>query len=183
MSKMVKEMITRELASRYADTDNAVWVELVGVDGITTNNFRRDLRDRDMRLEVIKTSLLRRACADGPLAPLADCLAGPAALVTGGDSAVEIAKLLDDWRPKFPKNTFRLRGAMLDGEYLDEQSAQGLSKMPTRVDLQARIVGIALAPGGNLVALTLAGGGNIAGCLKTMIEKLEDGEEIVAKSA
>ena len=32
MSKPIKEMITANLAERYAAADNAVWVELVGVD-------------------------------------------------------------------------------------------------------------------------------------------------------
>lgn len=178
MSKPVKEMITQELAGRYGQQSNAVWVELVGVDGITTNAFRRDLRARQMRLEVIKTSLFRRACADGPLAPLASALSGPAALVTGGESAIEIAKFLDEWVPKFPKDSFRLRGAMLEGELLDERRAQGLSKMAGKADLQARIVSIVLSPGANVVAAALSGGRNVAGCLKTLIEKLEQGEEI-----
>ena len=98
MSKPVKDMITRELASRYEDTSNAVWVEIVGVDGITTNEFRRDLRSREMRLEVVKSALLHRACANGPLAPLAKALCGPAALLTGGQTAIDIAKVLEQWR-------------------------------------------------------------------------------------
>ena len=178
MSRPVKEMITKELAERYGQQSNAVWVELVGVDGITTNAFRRDLRARQMRLEVVKTSLLRRACADGPLSPLAAALSGPAALVTGGESAIEIAKLLEEWVPKFPKASFRLRGALLEGEFLDERRAQGLSKMASKADLQARIVSIVLSPGANVAAAALSGGRNVAGCLKTLIEKLEQGEEI-----
>jgi large subunit ribosomal protein L10 len=184
MSKLVKELVTKDLASRYLEQDNAVWVEIVGVDGNTTNAFRRDLRAKAMRLEVVKTALLRRACANGPMAGLAEKLSGPAALVTGGESAIDVAKLLDEWAPKFPKNSiFRLRGALLDGELFSEEAVQTLHKMPSKRDLQARIVGAALSPGGNLVAAMLSGGSNIAGCLKTMIEKLEDGEEITKKTA
>ncbi len=97
MSKPVKEMIVRDLESRYGQQNNAVWVELVGVDGITTNAFRRDLRARQMRLEVVKTSLFKRACRNGPLAALAAVLDGPAAVITGGESAVDIAKFLETW--------------------------------------------------------------------------------------
>lgn len=183
MSKLVKDIITRELRTRYSDQDNAVWVELVGVDGITTNDFRRDLRAKGMRLEVIKTSLFRRACADTPLAPLARALEGPAALVTGGESAADVARLLEDWAPKFPKDSFRLRGAVLEGEFLDEQGAKNLSKMPSRQDLQARLVGIVLSPGRNVVAAALAPGRNVLGCVKAMIAKLEKGEEIKRQSA
>jgi large subunit ribosomal protein L10 len=179
MSKPVKEMITRDLSSRYATEANAVWIELVGVDGIMTNEFRRALRSQNMRLEVVKTSLLRRACAGGPLARLADALEGPAALVTGGDSAITVAKLLEEWLPKLPKN-LRMRGAVLEGEYIGEAEVQDLSKMPTKADLQGRVVQIILTPGGKVVSTLLAPGSNIAGILKTMIEKLEKGEAIAA---
>lgn len=172
MSKPVKEMITRELASRYETASNAVWVEMVGVDGITTNEFRRDLRSRQMRLEVVKTALLHRACAHGPLAPLAKALQGPAALLTGGQTAIDIAKVLEQWALKF-QNKVRVRGAVLEGEYLDEQRVKGLASMPSKRDLQGRIVQIVLTPGGRLAAALLAGRGNLAGCLKALIEKLE----------
>ncbi|MBK9127681.1 MAG: 50S ribosomal protein L10 [Phycisphaerales bacterium] len=178
MSKMVKETITKELAQRYAAANDAVWVELIGVDGITTNNFRRTLRDRHMRLEVVKTSLLRRAVSGGPLSRLAEKLEGPAALVTGGGSAVEVAKVLEEWSPKFPKDSFRVRGALLEGELIGEEQVKDLSKMPTRRDLQGRVAGMLLSPGGKLVGALLSPGGNIAGCLKTIIEKLEKGEPI-----
>lgn len=178
MSKLVKELITKDLSDRYRDKTDAVWVELVGVDGITTNQFRRDLRSRQMQLEIVKTSLMRRACEGMPLAPLAERLHGPAALVTGGDSAVDVAKLLEDWKPKFPKESFRLRGAMLDGTFIDERAVQNLAKMPTKQDVQAEIVQLALSPGSNLVRAFISPGANIAGCLKAMIAKLEDGETI-----
>ena len=172
MSKPVKEMIVRDLTAHYAGTDSAVWVELIGVDGINTNNFRRELRARHMRLEVVKTSLFKRAFASGPLAKLAKELGGPAALVTGGSSAVEVAKLLEEWLPKIGKN-LRIRGAVLEGEFLDETRVKDLARMPTKADLQGRIVSIVLAPGGNIIAAALSGGTNIAGCLKALIEKLE----------
>ena len=175
MSKLVKDLITKELRSRYADVDNAVWVELIGADGNATNEFRRDLHNKQMRLEMVKNSLFRSAVGDGPLGKLAQAINGPTALITGGESAIDAAKVLEDWLPKI--KTLKLRGAVLDGEYLDEAAVTGLSKMPTKIDLQAKIAGIVLSPGGNLAGAILSGGGNIAGCLKTLIEKLEQGED------
>jgi len=181
MSKLVKNMITKELQSRYAELDSALWLEIVNVDGVTTNMFRGQLRDNDMRLEIVKNSLFRRAVGDGPLKPLAEALAGPAAILTGGESLVDVAKLVDEWLPK--AKGIKLRGAVLEGEYLDETRVAGLSKMPTKRDLQAKVAAIILSPAGNIASAINSGGGNIAGCLKAMVEKLEDGEEIEAVSA
>jgi large subunit ribosomal protein L10 len=171
MSKMVKELITKELRSRYGQMDSAIWVELIGIDGITTNQFRRELRDKHLRLEVVRTALLRRAVGDAPLGRLADKLDGPAALITGGDSAVEAAKFIEQWLPRL--KGMRIRGALLEGEYLDETAAVGLSRMPTKRDMQARVASAIRAPGANITSAILAGGRNIAGCLKSLIEKLE----------
>lgn len=181
MSKFVKDLITKELRSRYSQTDNAIWVEMIGIDGITTNQFRRELREKKLRLEVVRNALLRRAVGDGPLSRLADKLDGPAALITGGDSAVEAAKFLDQWLPRL--KGMRLRGALLEGEFLDEAAVAGLSKMPTKRDMQARLAGCIRSPGANLASAMLAGGRNIAGCLKSLIEKLEKAPPPAAEAA
>jgi len=181
MSKLVKDLITKELRARYGGLDNALWLEFSGLDGITTNQLRRALRARNIRLEVVKNSLFLRAVGDGPLRPLAQALRGPAAIVTGGDSLVDVARLLGEWLPKAPG--LKLRGAVLDGEWLDESRVAELPKMPTKADLQARVVALVLTPAGRLAAAINAGSANVAGCLKTLVERLEQGEQIGARSA
>jgi large subunit ribosomal protein L10 len=181
MSKPVKNMITQELQSRYGELNSALWLEVVGVDGVMTNQLRRELRDKQMRLEVVKNSLFRRAVADGPLKPLAEALGGPAAIITGGESLIDVAKLLDEWLPK--AKGIKLKGAVLEGEWLDEARVAGLSKMPTKRDLQAKVAAIILSPAANLAGAINSGGGKVAGAVKALIEKLENGEEIKAKSA
>lgn len=182
MSKLVKDLISRELHQRYAGVDSAVWVQFSGVDGITNNELRRDLRKRSFRLEIVKNSLLRRAVEGTPLARLAERMSGPAALVTGGESAVHIAKALEEWAPKLKEN-LKLRGAILEGELIDDARIADLAKMPTKQDLQAQIASAVLSPGGKLAAAILAGGAGIAGCLKTIIEKLEKGDAPEAAAA
>ncbi len=181
MSRLVKDMIAKELRSRYGQLDSALWLEVIGVDGIITNQLRGELRAKQMHLEVVKNSLFRRAIGDGPLKPLADALNGPAAIATGGDSLIDVAKLIGEWLPK--AKGIKLKGAVLEGEWLDEARVAGLSKMPTKRDLQAKVAAIILSPGADLASAINSGGANIAGCLKALIGKLEASEEIKAKSA
>ncbi len=181
MSKMVKELIVGELKSRYAGLDSALMVELVGCDGITTNDFRRALHSKKVKIEIVRNSLLRKAVGDGKLGPLVNRIAGPNALVTGGENVIEVAKLIEEWMPKIAG--LKLRAAILEGEYIDERAVAHLSKMPTKRDLQAKIAGQVLAPGGKLAAAILSGGGGIAACVKAIAEKLEKGETITRLSA
>ena len=176
MSKLVKDLITKELRSRYTDVDNAVWVELIGADGNATNEFRRDLHSKQMRLEMVKNSLFRSAVGDGPLGKLAQAINGPTALITGGESAIDAG-------PKYSKiGCPRSRPSSCVERYWTvsistRRQSPGSPRWPTKIDLQAKIAGIVLSPGGNLAGAILSGGGNIAGCLKTLIEKLEQGED------
>ena len=181
MSKPIKDMITEELRSRYGDLNSALWLEIVKVNGNATNQLRGELRGKEMRLEVVKNSLFRRAVGDGALKPLAAALEGPAAIVTGGESLIDVAKLIEEWLPK--AKGIKLKGAVLEGEWLDESQVNGLAKMPTKRDLQAKVAAIILSGGGNIASAIKSGGGNIAGAVKSLIEKLEEGEEIKAKSA
>lgn len=178
MSKPVKNLIIESLRDRYAGIDTALWIELVGADGLLTNELRRELRSNSMRLEVVKSSLFRRALHDAPLGGLGRELAGPAALVTGGDSIATMAKLIEKWQPKMPG--LKLRGAAVEGSFLGEPHMKGLSKMPTRRDLQARVAAAVRAPGANLAAAINGPGGRIAACVKAIAEKLEKGETIAA---
>lgn len=178
MSKMVKDLITGTLKDRYAELDSALLVEFVGIDGNTNNDFRRELREKDMRLEIIKNSLFRRATAETGLAPLHGDLEGPSALLTGGESVIDIAKILDEWKPKL--EGLKLKSAVLEGEYIGADRVEKLHKMLNKAEMRARLAGAIAAPGGNLAGAIRAGGSNIAGCIKAMIEKLEKGEEIKA---
>jgi large subunit ribosomal protein L10 len=174
MSKLVKNLITEDLVRRYGNLDSALWVELVGVDGIKTNEFRRQLRARNITLEIVKTALFRRAVEGRPLNGLAKKLGGPAALVTGGDSLIDAAKTIEEWMPKL--GGLKLRGASLEGQFLDEKTAAGLSKMPNKRDLLARVAMIIRSPGANLAAAIQSGGARIGGCVKALMEKLEKAE-------
>lgn len=174
MSKPIKNLIANAVRSRYAGLESALWVEMIGADGASTNQFRRELRSRNMRLELVKTSLFRRAMSDSKLKPLAEAASGPVALLTGGSSVIDIAKLVEEWAPKV--KGLRMRAAVLEGEFIAESQIDQLAKMPTRQDMLGRIAGCVLSPGAKLASAIRAPGANIAGCLKALIEKLEKGE-------
>ncbi len=175
MSKRVKDFITNEVRARYDGVDSAVLVDPTGVDAVTNNKMRGDLRSKSVRLEVIKNSLARRAFAGGPLERMGALLVGPNALVTGGDSIVDAAKAIAEWSKK--TGLFEIRGALVEGELLDAAAAKALAAMPGRRELHQEILGLACAPGGRLCGALLGPGGLIAGCIKAISEKQEQEQE------
>jgi len=171
MSRRVKGLTTEELRSRYEGVDSVLLVDPTGIDANTNNAMRGDLRDKSVRLEVVKNSLARRAFAGGPLEPMGPLLEGSNALVTGGDSIVDAAKAVAAWGKKV--GLLKFRGAVVEGEVLGADEASELAKLPGRRELHQQVVGLSLSPGARLVGAVVGPGGVIAGCLQAIIDKAE----------
>jgi ribosomal protein L10 len=66
-----------------------------------------------------------------------------------------------------------VRGAFVDGLAYDRQGAEQLARMPTRAELQGRIVSCVRSPGAAIGGALIGPAGRIAGCLKSIIERAE----------
>ncbi len=168
MSKAVKALVSKELKHRYSGVESACVVELTGLDVPAQEKLRRTLAKKSARLEVVKNSLARVAFKGGPLAPLGEALSGPCALVTGGDSPVEIAKLLIEAAKEF--TTLKLKRAIYEGEPT-LLTIDALAKMRSRADLLGEVAFLLTSPGRAVAGCLRSPQSKIAGCLKAMIDK------------
>lgn len=173
MSKYIKGLLQKQLENKFKDASEFVVISTDGVSGNDNNSFRGELADKGMRLSVVKNSLMRLALKELDRADAADLFAaGPCTMVFGGDSVVDIAKDVVDWSKKI--EAIELKGAYVDGEVVDGEGVVALSKMPTRVELQAQIVQLATTPAANVAGAVAGPAGVIAGCLKSIIDKAEE---------
>jgi len=174
MSKKVKTLIQHELKNRFDGVQECLVVSLRGLNGIENNRMRGDLLNRQIRLNVVKNSLARRAFRDLGIDAMGQLLTGPCAIAYGGDNIVDLAKVMVEWSGKLEK--LQIKGGYLDGQILDAAQARNLSQMPSRRQLQAQVVSLALAPGGRVAGAIAGPAGFIAGCIKALVEKLEKAE-------
>lgn len=177
MSKPVKNMIASEYRTRFGDLTEALLVDVRGIDANDNNQLRQSLHAHGVRITVIRNTLAKSAFADTALAALDPALEGPSALCYGGESVVDVARMMVDWAKKIDQ--LEVKAAVLDGEFFEGAAGvKRLSTFPTRDEAQAKVVQLVLAPAGNVVGGAMGPGGKLMGIVKELQERLEKGEAI-----
>ena len=182
MSKLVKDLITKELTTRLKELEGVAVINPRGIDGNKNHGIRRRLREKGMRMTVVKNTLARRAVEGGKLQGFDKLLDGPSAVVYGAASIAQIARQLLDEKKADEK--LELRGVFFDGEtYVGEKGVEQVSKLPTREEAIGDIVGLLTSPGSNLLAALTAPGANLGAILKAIGEKAGAGGEAAEAAA
>ena len=177
MSKPVKQMLVRDFESRIEGQDNALLISVRGVTANDNNAIRQSLARQDIRVTVVRNNLARKAFEGTGLEALASLLQGPNALVYGAETVVDVARAIVDLAKTYPD--VELKGAVLDGQVFEgDEGVKRLSRFPTREEAIAEAVTLVLSPGRNLMGAVKGPGGRLAAIIKSIEEKLEQGETI-----
>jgi large subunit ribosomal protein L10 len=171
MSKKVKGLIEKELATKFSPLDGVAVISPKGIDGTKTNLLRRRLNAKGIKVTVVKNTLAKRAAGATQLKGFETLLDGPSAVVYGKKGSVpSIARLLMEEKKNDEK--LELRGVFFDGEaYPGEKGVDKVSKFPTREEAIATIVSAVLGPGRKLLGAVKGPSGKMAGILKAIEEK------------
>ena len=145
-----KVAVVDEVRERISSTEAVVITDYRGLDVPAMADLRRQLREAGSDYKVYKNTLTRFAAHELNL-DLDEVLVGPTALAfvgsrddgTPGD-AVSLAKALCQFAED--SSFLSIKGGVLDGQVISADEVSALSKLGTRTEILAEILGLFEAP-------------------------------------
>jgi large subunit ribosomal protein L10 len=171
MSKYVKELMMDQLKTELGGARSVLILDFKGLDAVSENRLRLDLRKKKIRMRALKNTLAHRVFTDAGLEGLGRFLTGPSVAVWGGDGVAELAKEVSDRVKKLKKP--EIKGGAVDGVVIGPTQVEVITKLPSREALIARVVGLALAPAQRVMGLATAPASSLLGQIKTLAEPKE----------
>src|SRR5574344_559925 len=166
-----KSQIIDAIAKDLATYPNVYVTDISGFSVETVNQLRRLCYRRDIKLKVVKNTLLKRAMDQSELdySEIYPALAGTTSnmLSTTGNAP---ARLIKEFRAKNKKP--RIKAAFIESApYFGDDQLDALCNIKSREELIGDIVGLLQSPAKNVISALHSGGGKLAGIVKTLSER------------
>ena len=171
MTREEKLNVIEDLTAQLAENSTIYLADISGLDASTTSNLRRACFKANVKLAVVKNTLLAKAmeASEKDFGELPDVLKGNTSLMFA-EAGNGPAKLIKNFRRKSDK-------PLLKGAFVEEAVFVGDDKLDTLVSIKSKeemigeIIGLLQSPAKNVISGLKSGGGKLAGILKTLSEK------------
>lgn len=167
MDRARKEKVVEDLGQLFSDSGSVIVCEYAGMTVAEMSDFRGEMRQAGGGVRVAKNRLAKIALAGKDCEGLNVYLKGQTVLVYAEDP-IAPAKVVE----KYSKTNEKLKivGGAMGAEVMDPAGVVALSKMPSREEVLASIIGALTAPGANIAGAIGAPATNLAGIVKTLAE-------------
>jgi large subunit ribosomal protein L10 len=169
MTKEEKTKYIEDLSAELNDANVFYLTDTAELTVETVNNLRRKCFQSNIRLRVVKNTLLEKAMdrvENRNYGQLKDTLSGQTAIMFSEVGNVP-AKLIEEFRKKNDKPI--LKGAYIDeAVFLGDNQLSMLSSIKSKDEVIGDIIGLLQSPAKNVISGLKGQGGKIAGILKTL---------------
>ena len=172
MTKEQKQSMIDELSDSL-DNNSVIYItDISELDAAATSALRRQCFAKNIKLSVVKNSLLKKAMDNvqgKDFKELYDVLPGPTAIMLSEVGNVP-ARVIKDFRKKNDKPL--LKGAFVEESiYVGDDHLGALVDIKSKDELIGEIIGLLQSPAKNVISALNSGKSTIAGLVKTLSEK------------
>ncbi|HSE86062.1 MAG TPA: 50S ribosomal protein L10 [Candidatus Binatia bacterium] len=151
---------------KFKTAKMAIITEYRGLSVAQMTRLRRAIRDASGEYQVIKNTLVRRALKNTAYGSLDRLLDGPNGWVFAYQDPVMLSKALIKFVDDNGKLT--IKGGVFEGEFMDPAKVKVLAQMPSKPELQAKLLALIQTPAAQLVRLIQEPGAQVVRLLETL---------------
>ncbi len=174
MTREEKSQIVEGLSERLANAGVIYLANTAGMNADSTSKFRRLCSSKEVQLQVVKNTLLKRAMenVDGrDYSGLFEVLKGNTSLMTAEMGNVP-AKLIKEFRKKGDKPA--LKGAWVEESvYIGDAQLDALASLKSKNELIGDVIMLLQSPAKNVISALSSSGNTLSGIVKTLSERSE----------
>ena len=152
MTREEKSIAIQDLTAQLADTKIVYVADISGLNATTTSDLRRACFKADVKLEVVKNTLLGKAmeASENEYGDLPSILKGNSAIMIG-EVANAPAKVIKEFRKKGDKPIFK--GAYINEEiYIGDNLLDSLVAIKSKEEVVAEIIGLLQSPAQRVIS-------------------------------
>ena len=171
MTKEEKLNEIKTLSKDLSETPNFYLADIAGLDSKSTLDLRRACFKSNIRISVVKNTLLKKAMEDSgkEFGDLKTTLKGNTSVMFSEKGNIP-AKLIKDFRKKFDKPV--LKGAFVEESiYIGDDKINVLADLKSKDEIIGEIMTLLMSPINNVLLSLKSGSNKISGIIKKLSEK------------
>lgn len=171
MTREEKSRVIEDLTAQLAGTNVIYVADISGLNAENTSNLRRACFKANIKLEVVKNTLLEKAMdsSDNNYGDLPSVLKGSTSIMIAENGNAP-AKIIKEFRKKSDKPV--LKGAYIhEAVFIGDNQLDALVNLKSKDEVIGEIIGLLQSPAKNVVSALKSGGSTIAGLVKTLSER------------
>ena len=171
MTREEKANVIQDLTTELGDSSTIYLADISGLDAQTTSDLRRACFKANIKLSVVKNTLLAKAmeASEREFGELPEVLKGNTSLMFS-EVGNAPAKLIKNFRKKSERPL--LKGAFVEEAiYIGDENLDALVSIKSKEEMIGEIITLLQSPAKNVISGLKSGGGKLAGILKTLSER------------
>ena len=141
MKKELKKQIVEELSQQFTNEISVFYADFKGQSVKQLESLRKAVKEAEGNAKIIKNTLAKLAFANNGI----EVEFEENNIFVWGDDQITLAKILTK-HAKDNKETFKIKGAVIEGEVKDVAYVEEVSKLPTKDELLGMVAFMMKAP-------------------------------------